>query len=213
MKYLLTIMLSLFVSSVFAQQITKEKQLIQFAGIITDVDSNTVVPYVTVTNLTNKEQRYAANYKGYFSFIAHPGDTILYSAVGYKDLLLAIPSQINDSKYTAMVKMKAEIVNLPTVRVYPWATVEDFTRDFMSMKIADDDYAIAARNLSSESLGGLMMTLPRDGGEIQSINNRLNHDRALNKNMVQTNPLLNPFAWGKLMQSIFKGDKVRSESN
>jgi hypothetical protein len=213
MKYALTILLFLFVSSVFAQQNTKEKPLIQFTGIITDVDSNTVVPYVTVTNLTNKEQRYAANYKGYFSFIAHPGDTILYTAIGYKDLLLAIPSQINDSKYTAMIKMKAEIVNLPTVRVYPWATVEEFTKDFMSMKIADDDYVIAARNLSPSSLSGLIMTLPRDGGEIQSINNRLNHDRALNKNMVQTNPLLNPFAWGKLMQSIFKGDKARSESN
>ncbi|MFA4867405.1 MAG: hypothetical protein WC623_04360 [Pedobacter sp.] len=212
MKYALTIILFLFVSSVFAQN-TGDKPLIQFTGIITDVDSNTVVPYVTVTNLTNKEQRYAANYKGYFSFIAHPGDTILYTAIGYKDLLLAIPSQINDSKYTAMIKMKAEIVNLPTVRVYPWATVEEFTRDFMSMKIADDDYVIAARNLSPSSLSGLIMTLPRDGGEIQSINNRLNHDRALNKNMVQTNPLLNPFAWGKLMQSIFKGDKARSESN
>ncbi len=206
-------MLFLFASSVFAQQITKEKQLIQFTGIITDVDSNTVVPYVTVTNLTNKEQRYAANYKGYFSFIAHPGDTILYTAIGYRDLLLPIPTNVNDSKYTAMIKMKAEIVNLPTVRVYPWATVEDFTRDFMSMKIADDDYVIAARNLSPESLSGLIQTLPRDGGEIQSINNRLSHDRALNKNMVQTNPLLNPFAWGKLMQSIFKGDKIRSEGN
>lgn len=213
MKYALTIILFLFASSVFAQQITKEKPLIQFTGIITDVDSNTVVPYVTVTNLTHKEQRYAANYKGYFSFIAHPGDTILYTAVGYRDLLLPIPSDINDSKYTAMIKMKAEIVNLPTVRVYPWATVEDFTRDFMSMKIADDDYVIAARNLSAESLTGLIQTLPRDGGEIQSINYRLNHDRALNKNMVQTNPLLNPFAWGKLMQSIFKGDKIRSEAN
>lgn len=213
MKYALTIALFLFTSSVFAQQITKEKPLIQFTGIITDVDSNTVVPYVTVTNLTNKEQRYAANYKGYFSFIAHPGDTILYTAIGYKDLLLPIPGEINDSKYTAMIRMKAEIVNLPTVRVYPWATVEDFTRDFMSMKIADDDYVIAARNLSAESLSGLIQTLPRDGGEIQSINNRLSHDRALNKNMVQTNPLLNPFAWGKLMQSIFKGDKIRSESN
>ncbi|ACU02274.1 MULTISPECIES: hypothetical protein [Pedobacter] len=213
MKYALTILLFLFVSPLFAQQNTTERPLIQFTGIITDVDSNTVVPYVTVTNLTNKGQRYAANYKGYFSFIAHPGDTLLYTAIGYKDLLLAIPSQINDSKYTAMVKMKAEIVNLPTVRVYPWATVEEFTRDFMSMKIADDDYVIAARNLSQESLSGLIQTLPRDGGEIQSINNRLNHDRALNKNMVQTNPLLNPFAWGKLMQSIFKGDKARSESN
>lgn len=213
MKYALTILLFLFVAPVFAQQNTTAQPLIQFTGIITDVDSNTVVPYVTVTNLTNKGQRYAANYKGYFSFIAHPGDTILYTAIGYKDLLLAIPAQINDSKYTAMIKMKAEIVNLPTVRVYPWATVEEFTRDFMSMKIADDDYIIAARNLSQESLSGLILTLPRDGGEIQSINNRLNHDRALNKNMVQTNPLLNPFAWGKLMQSIFKGDKIRSESN
>ncbi len=213
MKYPLALLLFLFTSTVFAQQITRQKPLIQFTGIITDVDSNFVVPYVTVTNLTNKEQRYAANYKGYFSFIAHPGDTILYSAVGYKDLILPIPTDVKDNKYTAMIKLKAEIVNLPTVRVYPWATVEDFTRDFMSMKIADDDYVIAARNLSSESLIGLIQTLPRDGGEIQSINYRLNHDRALNKNMVQTNPLLNPFAWGKLMQSIFKGDKIRSESN
>jgi hypothetical protein len=176
MKYTLTIILFLFVSSVFAQQNRTEKPLIQFTGIITDVDSNAAVPYVTVTNLTNKGQRYAANYKGYFSFIAHPGDTILYTAIGYKDVLLAIPTQLSDNRYTEMVKMKVEIVNLPTVRVYPWATVEEFTKDFMSMKIADDDYVIAARNLSQESLSGLIQTLPRDGGEIQSINNRLSHD-------------------------------------
>lgn len=213
MKYSFTLLLFLLVSAAFAQQNPGDKKLIQFTGIITDVDSNTVVPYVTVTNLTNKGQRYAANYKGYFSFIAHPGDTILYSAVGYRDLLLPIPSQVNDTKYTAMIKLKAEIVNLPTVRVYPWATVEEFTRDFMSMKIADDDYGIALRNLSQESISGLMRTLPRDAGEISGINFRLNHDRLVNKNMVQTNPLLNPFAWGKLVQSIFNGDKSRSEGN
>ncbi|WP_316819482.1 hypothetical protein [Pedobacter gandavensis] len=213
MKYSLTLLLLLFIGTAFAQESPGSKKLIQFSGIITDVDSNTVVPYVTVTNLTNKGQRYAANYKGYFSFIAHPGDTILYSAVGYRDLLQAIPTQIDDSKYTAMVKLKAEIVNLPTVRVYPWATVEDFTRDFMAMKIADDDFAIAMRNLSQESISERIQSLPRDASEISGINFRLNHDRALNKNMVQTNPLLNPFAWGKLMQSIFKGDKSRSEGN
>ncbi|MBB2150128.1 peptidase associated/transthyretin-like domain-containing protein [Pedobacter gandavensis] len=213
MKYSLTLLLLLFISTAFAQESPGGKKLIQFSGIITDVDSNTVVPYVTVTNLTNKGQRYAANYKGYFSFIAHPGDTILYTAIGYKDLLQAIPTQIDDSKYTAMVKLKAEIVNLPTVRVYPWATVEDFTRDFMAMKIADDDFSIAIRNLSQESITERIQTLPRDASEISGINFRLNHDRSLNKNMVQTNPLLNPFAWGKLMQSIFKGDKSRSEGN
>lgn len=213
MKYPLTIILLLFFSSVFAQQVTREKKLIQFSGIITDVDSNSVVPYVTVTNLSNKDQRYAANYKGFFSFIAHPGDTILYTAVGYRDLLIPIPTDIADTKYTALIKLKSEIVNLPTVRVYPWATVEDFTRDFMTMKIADDDYLIALKNLSRESISALMMTLPRDGGEIQSTNFRLNHWNSLNKNMVQSNPLLNPFAWGKLLESISKGDKSRGSSN
>lgn len=210
MKYSLTILLLLFTSLAFGQQIGLEKKLIQFSGIITDVDSNSVVPYVTVTNLTNKGQRYAANYKGFFSFTAYSGDTISYSAVGYTEQLYIIPALIKDTKFTAMIKLQSEIINLPVVRVYPWATVEDFTRDFMSMKIADDDYVIAAKNLSRESISGMMQTLPRDGGEIQGINYRLNHDRALNKNMVQTNPLLNPFAWGKLMESIFKGDKSRN---
>ena len=213
MKYPLILLLILFAGSVSAQQVPNEKRLIQFSGIITDVDSNTVVPYVTVTNLTNKGQRYAANYKGFFSFTAYSGDTISYSAVGYKEQLFVIPAVVDDTKYTAMIKLKSEIINLPTVRVYPWATVEEFTRDFMSMKVADDDYVIAAKNLSRESLSGMMQSLPRDGGEIQGINYRLNHDRALNKNMVQTNPLLNPFAWGKLMQSIFKGDKSRNSDN
>jgi len=213
MKYSLIIILLLFVSPVFAQQITKDKKLIQFSGIITDVDSNTVVPYVTVTNLSNKDQRYGANYKGFFSFTAFPGDTIMYTAVGYKDLILPIPADINDTKYTALVKLKSEIINLPTVRVYPWATVEEFTRDFMTMKIAADDYAIAMRNLSKESISGLMVTLPRDGAEIQGVNFRLNHFNSVNKNMTQTNPLLNPFAWGKLIQSITEGDKSRRSDN
>ncbi|RZK77633.1 MAG: hypothetical protein EOO92_12570 [Pedobacter sp.] len=213
MKYSLTIILLLFFSSAFAQQVVTEKKLIQFSGIITDVDSNTVVPYVTVTNLSNKGQRYGANYKGFFSFTANPGDTILYTAVGYRDLLLPIPIDITDTKYTALIKLKSEIINLPTVRVYPWATVEEFTRDFMTMKIAADDYAIAMRNLSKESITGLMVTLPRDGAEIQGANFRLNHFNSVNKNMTQTNPLLNPFAWGKLMQSIFDGDKSRRSDN
>nr|WP_199075032.1 hypothetical protein [Pedobacter sp. ASV19] len=211
MKYVFTFLLTFFVISAFAQQQEPaRKRLIQFSGIITDVDSNRVVPYVTVTNMNTREQR-SANYKGYFSFVAHPGDTIDYTAVGFTKAQVIIPEDLKEEKYTALVKMKAEIIYLPTVRVYPWATVEEFTKDFLSMKIADDDVEIARKNLSSKSIGGMMVTLPRDAGEISGLNWRLNHDRALNKNMVQTNPLLNPFAWGKLMQQIFSGDKTRKE--
>lgn len=198
---------------VFAQQTPAGKKLVQFSGIITDQDSSFVVPYVTITNKSNEDQRYGANYKGYFSFVAHPGDTLVYNAIGYTDKVVIIPPVVDETKYTSMVKMKSEIVYLPAVRIYPWATVEEFTKDFLAMKVADDDVEIARKNLSRSSINGMVQYLPRDGNEIASTNFRMDQERELNKNLVQSNPLLNPFAWGKLMQQIFNGDKSRQSSN
>lgn len=200
----------LFASLAFAQDKTQTNKLVQFSGIVTDADSNMVVPYVTITNLSNKGQKYAANYQGFFSFVVNPGDTVMFSAVGFTSKTLVLPRNIIDNKYTAMVQIKSEIVYLKTVRVNPWATVEEFNKDFLSLKIADDDMALAKKNLSRQSINGLKLTLPRDAGEISNANYRYNFDRMVNVNMRQTNPLLNPFAWGRLVQEIFNGDKARS---
>ncbi|WP_199119985.1 hypothetical protein [Pedobacter sp. ASV28] len=213
MKFALTIILLLFVATVFAQDKTKANKLVQFSGIVTDADSNMVVPYVTITNLSNKGQKYAANYQGFFSFIVNPGDTVVFSAVGFTSKTLVLPRTIVENKYTAMIQMKSEVVYLQTVRVNPWATVEEFNKDFLSMKVADDDMAIAKKNLSRQSINGMKLTLPRDAQEISNSNYRYNFDRMMNVNMRQTNPLLNPFAWGKLMQEIFNGDKARSSED
>ncbi|RWU05437.1 peptidase associated/transthyretin-like domain-containing protein [Pedobacter chitinilyticus] len=210
MRFSLTIILLFFVSLAFAQDKIQTNKLVQFSGIVTDADSNMVVPYVTITNLSNKSQKYAANYQGFFSFVVNPGDTVMFSAVGFTSKTLVLPRNIVDNKYTAMVQIKSEIVYLKTVRVNPWATVEEFNKDFLSLKIADDDLAIAKKNLSRQSINGLKLTLPRDAGEISNANYRYNFDRMMNVNMRQTNPLLNPFAWGKLVQEIFNGDKARS---
>jgi hypothetical protein len=213
MKYIFTSILLLFVTVSFAQENTVTNKLIQFSGIVTDADSNMVVPYVTITNLSNKNQKYAANYQGFFSFVARPGDTVTFSAVGFSSKTVALPKVIEDNKYTAMVQIKSDIVYLRTVRVNPWATVEEFNKDFLSMKVADDDMAIAKKNLSRTSINGMKLTLPRDAGEISNANYRYNFDRMVNANMRQTNPLLNPFAWGKLMQEIFNGDRARNTDN
>ena len=210
MKFSFIVILLLVVNSVFAQDMNPKNKLVQFSGIVTDADSNMVVPYVTITNLSNKSQKYAANYQGFFSFVVNPGDTVMFSAVGFTSKTLALPKVIVDNKYTAMVQIKSEVVYLKTVRVNPWATVEEFNKDFLSLKVADDDMAIAKKNLSRQSINGMKLTLPRDAGEISNANYRYNFDRMMNVNMRQTNPLLNPFAWGKLMQEIFNGDKARS---
>lgn len=211
MKYWGVLFCVFFSLAALAQQ-PAQQRLIQFSGIITDIDSVSVIPYVTLTNISSKNQRTAADYRGYFTMIVHPGDTLLFTAIGYKKFSTVIPVINPDNKYTAMVKMKSEVINLPTVRIFPWATTEEFTREFLAMKLADDDMAIAKKNLSRESINGMIQTLPRDGQEIGSQNYRYNFDRMINKNMVQTNPLLNPFAWGKLMQQIFDGDKRRGDN-
>jgi hypothetical protein len=190
---------------------TPQKKLVQFSGVIMNTDSNTVVPFVTITNVTGKARFYAANYKGYFSFVANAGDTLLFTAIGYKKEGLVIPADLTDNSYTVLVKMKQDVINLPTVQVYPWASTDEFKREFMTMKFADDDLEIARKNVSKESLSAMMSSLPRDGAEMQSYNFQNNHARLTNQNMNQrmANPLLNPFAWGALIQQILSGDRSR----
>jgi hypothetical protein len=191
-----------------------EKNLVQFSGLITNVDSNTIVPYVTVTNISSRRQVFSANYKGYFSFVAHESDTITFTAVGFKKEAIIIPRNLPENRYTIMMKMKQEIVNLPVVRVYPWASMDEFKREFMAIKFADDDLEIAKKNISKDKLIAMAAVLPRDGQEMQGFNFQNNHYNLTNKNINQrfANPLLNPFAWASFMQQIIQGDKSRDKN-
>nr|MBC7613456.1 carboxypeptidase-like regulatory domain-containing protein [Pseudopedobacter sp.] len=208
MKKLFVILLLLISFGAFAQQ---SKPLVQFSGVIYDLDSNTVVPYVSIKEIGSETRSYTANYKGYFSFVAQEGDSIVFSSIGYKKLTLVIPLNLKEHKFTAIIKMKSDNIELPTVRVFPWASTDEFKREFLTMKIADDDLEIAKKNLSKKSLAELSANLPRDGGEMSAYSFQNMHNSLSTSHMVQTNPLLNPFAWGALIKQIMDGDKRRKD--
>ena len=69
MRYCFALLLLVFSVTAFGQQKTDKDKLIQFSGIITDIDSGNVIPYVTITNLSAKSKRVGADYRGYFTFI------------------------------------------------------------------------------------------------------------------------------------------------
>ncbi|MDB5121366.1 MAG: hypothetical protein JWN56_2584 [Sphingobacteriales bacterium] len=191
-----------------------DRKLVQFSGVIMNNDSNTIVPYVTVTNISSRNQIFSANYKGYFSFVAHESDTITFTAIGFRKEAIVIPQNVPDNRYTIMLKMKQEIINLPVVQVYPWASLDEFKREFMAMKFADDDLENAKKNISKDKLLALSASLPRDGREMQGYNFQNNHYNLVNKNINQrfANPLLNPFAWAAFMQQIMQGDQSRDKN-
>src|ERR1700744_108746 len=124
----------------FAQK--HERRLVQFTGIVHNADStNVAVPYVTIVNQSDKEGTAQTNYKGYYSFVVHERDTIRFTCVGYNELTVVIPADVPTQSYTIQLKLKPEIPNLPVFKEFPWATTEEFTKEFLTMKIADDDLA------------------------------------------------------------------------
>jgi hypothetical protein len=193
----------------FAQN--ADKPLVQFTGITYNADSTKIiVPYVTVTNISNKNSTYIANYKGYFSFVAHERDTLRFTAVGYASQDMVIPANVKSKSYTVQVFMKPQVINLPAFRMFPWATTDEFKKDFLTMKLADDDLENARKNLSRSALAATNSTLPRDANEIQSAIGQGMHTRILNQHSLIPNPLLNPIAWGSLIKQITEGDKSRN---
>ncbi|HTD39695.1 MAG TPA: hypothetical protein VK671_03675 [Mucilaginibacter sp.] len=212
MKYIFGIFLLFIAAAGFAQQ--KEKPLIQFTGIVHNADSvRLVVPYVTITNVSNHNQVYLSNYEGYFSFVAHEQDTLIFTSIGYTAVKVVIPANVASKSYTTQVWIKPQVINLPAFRVFPWATTDEFRKDFLAMKLADDDLEIARKNLERAASRASGNTLPRDGQEISSSWAQNEHNAIMNQHSLQPNPLLNPIAWGALMNQIAAGDKSRASGN
>ena len=208
MKYLIGILLLACSLTSFAQN--ADRPLVQFSGIIYNADNNSVVPYATVTNLSTGKQVGAANYEGYFSFVAQEQDSLKFTSVGYFPTTIAVPKDIGKKSIIVEIRMRAQVVNLPMVRIFPWATTDEFRHDFLAMKVADDDLEIAHKNLSATSINTMMKALPLSGYE--SFNAQDKHNAVANSHSF-TNPLLNPFAWGSLIRDIAAGDKARKGDN
>ena len=214
MKYLIGIFFLLVTTAAFAQQQQQEKPLVQFSGIIHNADSaKIIVPYVNITNAATHKTITASNYEGYFSFVAHEQDTLIFTCVGYATTRVVIPADLKNKSYTIPVMIQPIIINLPTFHVFPWATTDEFKKDFLALKVADDDLEIAKKNVSRTTLMALVATLPRDGQEIQDGLYQGLNTSIENSHSLTPNPLLNPLAWGSFINEITQGDKARQNVN
>ncbi|WP_183561718.1 hypothetical protein [Mucilaginibacter sp. SP1R1] len=212
MKYLIAIFFLFAAVGVFAQT-HDDRPIVQFTGVTHNADSlSVVVPYVTITNTSTNNSVSVSNYKGYFSFVAHERDTLRFTCVGYGAVTITIPAKVHNNSYTLEVSLKSQIINLPTFHVFPWATTDEFRKDFLAIKLADDDLEIARKNINRTSLTALSNILPRDAQEIQSANAQAMHTSILNSHSLTPNPLLNPLAWGSLIKQITDSDNKSSNN-
>jgi hypothetical protein len=184
--------------------------LVQFSGAVVTGDSLRPIPF---THIIDRNTGFGtiSDYYGYFSFVARKGDTIDFSAVGFKRGLFVIPDTINSNRYTMFQVMTTDTVYLTETVIYPWPTKEQFKEAFLSLEIPDDDMEIARKNLARYELYVRAQAMPMDG----SMNYRNYIDQQVSKLYYagQTQPisLLNPFAWAQFIQAWKDGKFKRKE--
>lgn len=211
-RYLLKIFIFLFSLCAYNTLYAQRGDILQFSGIITSPGSDLPVAYATIKNTSFNNQIFISNNDGYFSFVAHAGDTIQFSSIGYDPVTFVIP-YVSGDKFTAHINMRSLVIELPAVTPFPWASYEDYVSEFMAMQNGIDPVANARRNLSPAAMSALAQLVPRSAEEIQSLNAKQRHGVMSNKNINQrfNNPLLNPFAWAELINQIKRGDYSREK--
>ena len=191
----------------FSQKIQPDREdyyenLVQFSGAV--VTSDSLRP-VSFTHIIDKKTGFGtiSDYYGYFSFVAEVGDTIIFSAIGFKKGLFVIPDTMHSNRYTMFQVMTADTVYLSETVIYPWPTQEQFREAFLNLELPEinDDIAIARRNMERYELAVRAEAMPMDG----SMNYQNYIDQTVGKLYYagQTQPisLLNPFAWGQFIQA------------
>ncbi|WP_245539658.1 carboxypeptidase-like regulatory domain-containing protein [Pontibacter roseus] len=179
-----------------------QKRVVQLTGFVTIGDSLYGVAGVNVF-IPKTSRGTQTNQYGFFSLPVLTGDSVVFSAIGYKKQYLIIPQNYQSQGYSIIMQMQEDPTELPTVNVFPWATERDFKDAVLAVKLPDDGMAVALRNLDPKRLEELFGTTPMDGNANFRTWNMQNVQKQEQRNMF---PTVSPFAILQLINMLKNGE-------
>ena len=183
----------------------KHKQLVQFSGIVLEKGSLQAVPYTAII-IKGTSHGTICDYSGYYSFVAQPGDTVEFSAIGFKLSPYFIPDTLSTDRYSLIHLMDKDTANLKEVKIYPWPSKESFVDAFKRLNLPDNDMDRAKKNIALAESKARMEGFPMDAqahfmNTMQQENNKLYY-----AGQYPPNNLLNPISWAKFIDAWKNGD-------
>jgi hypothetical protein len=183
-------------------------RLVQLSGVVVSEEELTPMPYTTVYDKTQR-RGVIADYYGFFSFVAYPGDTLLFSSFSYKTSTFIVPDTLKERRYSIIHILQKDTLNLPEITVYPWPSREDFARAFVEMKPYDDAIRRAQRELSGDNLAFVAARLENDASLAYGYASNDRYTKLYTNGQLPVNNLLNPYSWAKLIQDWKEGKLTR----
>ena len=157
---------------------------------------------------------------GIFSLISSPGDTLLFTTIGYKPGIFVLPDDLTYPRYSIDVEMQMDTINIGSVLVLPWNTYGEFVQAVIEYAPPQQqltlnmeaNLAIIERQIYSD------MKVSPDMGYRYAMARET--DRVMTANQTPINNLINPFAWAKFIDGIKNGllknkksDKKKNKNN
>jgi len=194
------VILLIVVANLFAQN--AQNSFIQIDGLTAD-DQGYIVPDVSIYS-KHLRRGAASDHRGIFSIISIPGDTVFFSAIGYKSTLLTIPVTISGNHYITDVMMVTDTIMIGEVLVLPWKTYSEFKRAVLENKTIDPLIANMEYNLAliEQQVWSDMRPTP---GQAYRYTMQQMSDNLYTRGQMPTNNLLNPFAWQKFVKGVKNG--------
>lgn len=190
----------------------EENNLVQFSGMVLDGTTDELLP-VPYTNIlvVGKGRGTYSEFSGFFSLVVEKGDTVRFSAIGYKTTDYAVPDTLTDNRYSLVQLLTRDDVNLPEAVVFPWPSREHFKLEFLAMDVTNEMQQLASANVAEEALSRMRSEVRADGNE--NADYYLRQQARKNYYIGQTPPMniFNPIAWKQFFDTWkaggFKKDK------
>ena len=201
-------LLAMALSSEVVAQTNPGDRIIQVSGLVMTADSSDVIRGMNIFNPHNGRGTYS-DIKGWFSWPFLAGDTILFSAIGFKNRQIIIPEDAPE-QYTLIMAMEEEVVNLPDVEINPFPTEEIFKEAILAMNLNEDQENVL-RSFEPAVVQEMVRTMPIEGSPDLNYRYMMNlqFDNLQQRTGPRANPLLNPFAWASFIKSLKKKKKKK----
>lgn len=205
-QYLLLLIVLLLAQKSWSQQASPYRDsVVQLYGVVMTADSLQGVPSCSVI-VEGKGRGTITSYDGVFSIAVLKGDRITFSSIGFKNRSIQIPLNLEGNQYSVIQLLVSDTAYLPATILKPRPTREQFERDFVNNKVADDLYETARKNTDEAQRRILINSLPADGKEAINYQLRQQASKAYYSGQVPPMNILNPAAWADFIKAWKRGD-------
>jgi hypothetical protein len=194
----------------------QDPKVYQLSGMILNASTGEPIPYVSI-RINHSRRGTIANAEGFYSVPVIRGDTLYFSALGYKKArflvspyLDAYTGDTTEGFIYAVHYLTEDTVELPTVRISAIRTPEELKIALLNIPL-ETQSQVARDNVSPEIIAYFLANLPPDPQERIKIAEQRYKDLYYQRTLRPTYPILDPIAAYRLTKYLIEKARVRKE--